>query len=283
MRGAKGKLICIWSPMGHGEGCTTLACGIGFSVQHHSGKRVLIVNRSSSASPMEKYVEKDIEIKYSMDNLNIFNRELKTEHILTYATQINKELYMIAGSRLKRNITGGNNEFDKIFIEKCLTGFDLIIADIDTGVRDENKLYLDMADIVLSVFTPNEIVIDELHDNPGIRDALGYFTNAKSVSIINKLYDGWETSRVIGRYKSRYSLSDTFGLNYDGDILNACCTDRNFYSFLMKELKRDKNIFVRQLDEICRFLIGRLCLGSNSAHRMSNENVFKKFLKIGIL
>ena len=242
MRSAKGKLICIWPPVGHGEGCTTLACGIGFSVHHHTDKRVLIVDRSNSASPMEKFVEKDIEIKYSMDNLNIFNNELKTEHILTFATQINKELYMIAGSKLKRNITGGNNEFDKIFIDKCLNWFDLVIADLDAGVRDENKLYLDMADIILTVFTPNEIVIDELHDNPGILDALDYFTNAKSVSIINKLYDGWDTGRVMGRYKSRYSLSDIFGLNYDGDVLNACCTDRNFYSFLMKELKRDKNI-----------------------------------------
>lgn len=282
MRGAKGKLICIWSPMLHGEGCSTLACGIGFGVQHCSGKKVLIVNKSNSASHMERYVEKDIEIKYSIDNLKIFNRELKTEHILTYATQIKKDLYMIAGSRLNWDITKENNEFDKIFIEKCLAGFDLVIADLDTGVRDENRFYLDLADIISAVFTPNEIVIDELYDNPGVRDTLGYFKDGRSVSIINKLYDGWETDRVIGRYKSRYSLSDTFGLNYDGDVLNACCTDRNFYSFLMKELKKDKNIFIRQLSELCSFLIGRLYMENNAAERIKHGNVFKRFLRSSI-
>ncbi|HOS70342.1 MAG TPA: hypothetical protein PL076_09570 [Bacillota bacterium] len=282
MRGTKGKLICTWSPMLHGEGCSTLACGIGIGLQHFSGKKVLIVNKSNSTSHMERYVEKDIEIKYSMDNLKIFNKGIKTEHILTYATHIKKDLYMIAGSRLNRYITGENNEFDKIFLEKCLAGFDIVITDLDTGVRDDNRLYLDQADIILAVVTPNEIIIDELYDDHGVREALGYFTGEKAVAIINKLCDGWDTVGVIGRYKCRYSLSDTFGLNYDGDVLNACCTDRNFYSFLMKETKREKNVFVKQLSEICRFLIGRLCIENNAADKIRRRNIFKKFLRSSI-
>jgi len=282
MRGAKGKLICTWSPMLHGEGCSTLACGIGIGLQYLSGKKVLIVNKSNSASHMERYVEKDIEIKYSMDNLKIFNKEIKTEHIFTYATRINKDLYMIAGSRLNRDIIGENSEFDKIFLEKCLAGFDLVITDLDTGVRDDNRPYLDQADKILAVVTPNEIIIDKLYDEYRVRDALGYFTDDKAVVIINKLCEGWDTAGVIGRYKNRYSLSDIFGLNYDGDALNACCTDKNFYSFLMKEAKREKNIFIKQLSEICRFLIEGLCMGNNAADRIKHGNIFKKFLKSSI-
>jgi len=282
MHGAKGKLICIWSPVLHGEGCSTLTCGTGFGMQYYSGRKVLIVNKSNSASHMERYVEKDIEIKYSMDNLKIFNGGLKTEHILTYGTQINKDLYMIAGSKLNRDITRENSEFDRIFIDKCLDGFDLVIADLDTGVREENRLYLDRADMILSVFTPNEIVIDELYEYPAAREALGYFTDEKSVCIINKLCDGWETARVVCRYKDRYSLHNAYGLNYDGDVINACCTDKNFYSFLMKEMKRGKNVFVKQLNEICGYITGRLSMENNAADKIRYGSIFKRFLRISV-
>lgn len=282
MRDVKGKLICIWSPMMYGEGCSTLACGIGIGLHYFSGNKVLIVNTGNSANHMERYVEKDIEIKYSMDNLKIFNNEIRTEHILTYATQINQDLYMIAGSRLSRDVTKENNEFDKVFLQKCLAGFDLVIADLDIGVRNENRLYLDQADIILAVITPNEIVIDELYDNHGTQDILRYFRDEKTVNIINKLWDGWETVSVTGRYKSRYSLYNIFGLNYDGDIINACCTDKNFYSFLMKEIKGEKNIFVKQLNEICGFLIERLYMERSDVDRKKYGNILKRFLRSSV-
>lgn len=282
MRGTKGKLICTWSPVLHGEGCSTLACSIGFGMQYYSGKRVLIVNKSNSTSHMEKYVEKDIEIKYSMDNLKIFNTGLRTEHILTYATQMNTGLYMIAGSRLNKDITKENIDFDRLFIDRCLEGFDLVISDMDTGVREENKLYLDRADNIIAVFAPNEIVIDEMCQHSGMQEAYKYFKNEKTVSVINKLYEGWETSKVLGRYKNKYSLSNIFGLNYDGDVLNACCTDKDFYSFLMKEIKREKNIYVSQLTDICDFLINELYLENSAAESNRYRSIFRRLVKSSI-
>jgi MinD-like ATPase involved in chromosome partitioning or flagellar assembly len=279
MRGSKGRLICIWSPVLHGEGCSTLACALGFGMHYLSGKKVLIVNKSNSTSHMEKYVGKDIEIKYSMDNLKIFNAGIRTEHILTYATQVNTGLYMIAGSRFKREITRENNDFDRLFIDRCLEGFDMVITDMDTGVREENKLYLDRADNIIAVFTPNEIIMDELYQHQGLREVLDYFTDEKTVSVINKLYEGWETSKVIGKYISKYSLSKTFGLNYDGDVLNSCCTDNDFYSFLMKEIKREKNEYVKQLADICDFLIDALYMEKNTANSIKNRGIFKRLLR----
>ncbi|HYF75009.1 MAG TPA: hypothetical protein VD757_00365, partial [Candidatus Nitrosocosmicus sp.] len=132
MRGIKGKLICTWSPVLHGEGASTLACSVGFGMQFYSGKKVLIVNKSNSSSHMEKYVDKDIEIKYSMDNLRIFSTGIQTDHVLTYATQVNKELYMIAGSRFNKAITGEPGDFDRLFLDRCLEEFDIVVADIDT-------------------------------------------------------------------------------------------------------------------------------------------------------
>lgn len=279
MRGSKGKLICIWSPVLHGEGCSTLACALGFGIQNLSGKKVLIVNNSNSTSHMEKYVEKDIEIKYSMDNLKIFNTGIRTEHILTYATQVNTSLYMIAGSRFNKEITRENKDFDRLFIDKCLEGFDIVIADMDTGVREGNRLYLDQADNIIAVFTPNEIIMDELHQYTGMSEILDYFTNEKTISIINKLYDGWETKRVTGKFESKYSLNKSFGLNYDGEVLYSCCTDNDFYSFLMREIKREKNGYVKQLVDICDFLIDALYMERNAMNIIRNGSVFKRFLR----
>lgn len=278
MRGVKGKLFCIWSPVMHGEGCSTLACSIGFGLQYYSGKRVLIVNKSNSFSHMEKYVEKDIEIKYSMDNLKVFNTGIKTEHILTYATQMNKDLYMIGGSRLNKEITKENYDFDKLFLDKCLEGFDIVVADVDTGVRKENKLYLEQADKIIAVFSPNEIIIDELYQHQKLKGILKYFKGEKTVGIINKLYDGWETSRVVNRYKSKFSLSDVFGIDYDGDVLNACCTHKDFYSFIIREIKRNKNIYVKQLSEVCSFLLREVDIQENAAEGIKNVGLFKRLI-----
>jgi hypothetical protein len=150
---------------------------------------------------------------------------------------------------------------------------------MDTGVREENKLYLDRADNIIAVFTPNEIIMDELYQYQGLREVLDYFTDEKTVSVINKLYEGWETSKVIGKYISKYSLSKTFGLNYDGDVLNSCCTDNDFYSFLMKEIKREKNEYVKQLVDICDFLIDALYMEKNTANSIKNRGIFKRLLR----
>ncbi|HYE12173.1 MAG TPA: hypothetical protein VEF53_18545 [Patescibacteria group bacterium] len=282
MRGSKGKLICIWSPVLHGEGCSTLACSLGFGMQYFSGKKVLVVNKSNSTSQMEKYVEKDIQIKYSMDNLKIFNLGIRTEHILTYATQVNTGLYMIAGSRFNKEITRENNDFDRLFIGRCLEGFDIVICDMDTGVREENKLYLDSADNIIAVFTPNEIIIDELYQHPGMKEILHYFANEKTISIINKLYDGWDISKMVGKFKNKYSLPKIFGLNYDGDVLNSCCSDKNFYSFLMKEIKRGKNEYMKQIADICDLLADTLYLGKDYISKTNNGGIFKRLLRSSI-
>jgi CO dehydrogenase nickel-insertion accessory protein CooC1 len=228
---------------------------------------------------MEKYVEKDIEIKYSMDNLKVFNTGIKTEHILTYATQMNKSLYMIGGARLDKEITRENHEFDKIFLDRCLDGFDIVIADMDTGVRKENKPYLDQADKIIAVFSPNKIVIDELYQNQRMKEILEYVKDEKTVSIINKLYDGWETGRVIGRYKIMLSLSDVFGMDYDGDVLSACCTHKDFYSFFMKEIKRDKNGYIRQLSDVCSFLLRELNIEDSAEDCVKHSGIFKRLIR----
>lgn len=282
MRGEKGKLVCVWSPILQGEGCSTLACSIGIGLHHQSDKKVLIVNKSDSICSMERFVEKDIEIKYSMDNLKIFNSGIRADHILAYATQINTDLYMIAGARFDKRITGESKEFERLFIERCLEGFELVIVDVGKGTSVENKLYLDIADNIISVITPNEIAVDQLFKDSSMQTELDYFTNKKTVNIINKLYNDWEIGSVVSRYKRKYSLCKTFGLNYNGDLLNACCTDRKFYSFFMKKLKGIKSDYMQQLNEICSFIANELSIEKKVNESVKQGSLPKMFRKISI-
>ncbi len=282
MRGEKGKLVCVWSPVLHGEGCSTLACSIGLGAHHISGRRVLIVNKSNSISGMESFLEKDMQIKYSMDHLKIFGTGIRADHILTYATQVNTELYMLAGARLDKEITGENEEFERLFISSCMEAFDLTIVDMDTGLREKNNLYLDSADKIVSVITPNEIVLDKLFRAAALKPALNYFTGSRTLHVINKLHSSWETKSVLSRYNSRYSLFHTFGLDYDGELLNACCTDRAFYSFLMKKLNGRKKGYIKQLNDICSFIAGELSMGEKSAESSSYGAPHKRFRRISL-
>jgi hypothetical protein len=131
---------------------------------------------------------------------------------------------------------------------------------LDTGAREENRLFLEHADRIVAVVTPNEIILDELHKNPSMKGIYDYFSNSKAIHVVNKLYEGWDAGRVTARYRSRYSMDTVFALNYDGDVLNSCCTDRRFYSFLIKELKREKNEYAKQIAHICSFLTEELCM-----------------------
>jgi hypothetical protein len=65
------------------------------------------------------------------------------------------------------------------------------------------------------------------------------------VVIINKVCEAGILASVIGRYKSRYFLSDVFGLNYDGDAYMPAVPIRISTHFFMKVTKREKNTFTK--------------------------------------
>lgn len=282
MRETVGKLVCIWSPVLHGEGCSTVTDAVGFALHHYTGKKILILNKSSSLSLMETYIAKDIEIKYSLDNLKIFRGNIKSDHINTYATQISEGLYMVAGSRINREITGENKGFEELFIKRCLEGFELVVADINTGIREDNVLYLNRADLVLTVTSPNEIILDEIFLYPQRNEIAEYLQDEGTVLIFNRLYEGWDTARVVARMKKKYGIRNAFGLNFDGDVFNACCMNLNFYSFMSRELERGKSPYAHQISDICEYIVQRLYPEEQREEIERGHRRFGRLLKSGM-
>lgn len=282
MRGEKGKVICVWSPLLHGEGCTTIACSLGFGLHLRSRERILIVNKSDSIAGMEKFVEKDITIKYSMDNLKIFNEGINSEHILAYATRINSDLHMLAGSRLDRKITGIGIEFDKLFLEGCTEGYDLTIVDLGTGIEKENSMYLEYADVVIAVVTPNEIVLDQLFSDYMQQTVLGYFTANKAVAVVNKLCSEWNVNSILDRYQEIFSMDRVYGINYDGELLNSCCIDRRMYSFFMNKFDSRRGECMQQLNQLCIAVSDKLGIIRSDEETVIPGGIFSRFRRISL-
>lgn len=278
MRGGKGKLICIWSPVLHGEGCSTLADAVGFGIQLLTDRKVLIMNHSGCLSYMERFIENDIKIRYTLDSLKIFTESLQIEHIHTYATRINSNLFMIAGSRIDKKITKEGNGFDSMLIDRCLEGFDVVIVDLSTGIREDNRQYLERADHVIAVVSPNEIMLEELFSSQQYEEARMYLLNrSKTTVILNKLHEGWALHGQIARFKRHFGFEQIMGVCYDGDILKACCHDRNFYSYLCGGIKHSENIFIQQVTDVCEYLIERLNI--EAVLKQEKNSFISKLLK----
>lgn len=282
MREAAGKLICIWSPVLHGEGCSTITDAIGFTLYHRTGKRILIVNKSNSLCNTEEFMAREIEIKYNFDNLKIFNNSIKSDHINTYATRISDNLYMVAGSRISRDITKEDKCFEELFARLCLENFDMVVTDLGISIREDSSPYLDRADVIVAVTSPNCIILDKILEHPEMEKVVRYLRDERTINVFNKLYDGWDTVKVAAGLKKKYNFRNAYGLEYDGDVLTACCTDMNFYSFMIRELNRDNSAFAGQISDVCSFMLDKLYPEENRKTMIKEPRLFSRLLKSSV-
>lgn len=282
MRGERGRLICVWSPMLHGEGCSTIACTLGLGLNYISAGRVLMLDRSGSVYGMNCFLDKDIEVRYSIDNLKMLGTSIKADHIRTYGTQVNTELYMLAGSRLEKGQEMQKDEFDRHFLDSCLEGFDLVIVDIGTGLSEIKNMYLESADCIVSVSAPNEYMMDQLFGKAVPKSVREYFTGEKTIHALNKLHSSWEVNSVINRYLSKYGMKNLFGFEYDGDMLNACCSDRKLYSFFTIRYGNRNYDYMRQLEGICSFVANELSLVGKHTETSAAGGIFRYLRRISL-
>ncbi len=280
MRRNKGVLVCIWSPLLHGEGCSTVAAAVGFGLQRLTAGKVIMINRSDHLSYMERFIERDMEVKYTLDSLKVFNESLQVEHIRTYATRINPDLFMIAGSRLDDALTKTGRGFDAVLLDRCLEGFDIVLVDLTSGVKTENKQYLERADQIIAVVTPNAIMLEELFSNIKYQEANRYLLDQnKTTVVLNKLYPDKDWSGQAAGLKRRFSFEHVFGISYDSEVMTACCQDRNFYSYFSGSIACQEYAFASEISEICGFMAKRLKIPEAQAVRYEKRSLFNRFLK----
>lgn len=260
MRENNSRLITIWVPGNHGAGGSTIANAVGIALQHFTDKRTLIVNYGSPKSFMERYLENDIDIRFSMDYLKSFGDSITAEHIKTYATPINEKLYIIPNSKISRDISRVGAQFNQRFLNEALKVFDFIIIDIETGINQEKQMFLEKADIIVAVLTGNEIMLDELYGNNGDASIKSFLNDDKTLCLFNLINSQEAIEKELKHLNKKYGLKSSFGVAYDAQAYKACCVDRKFYSFLKRQLAMKKNdvALAEQIKELCSIISERL-------------------------
>jgi cellulose biosynthesis protein BcsQ len=253
-----GRLITVWVPGNHGAGGSTVADGIGIGMQYLIGMKTLIVNFSGKWSYMERFLENDISIKYSMDYLKSFGQAIDFNHINTFSTQINNKLSIIPGTKLQSCGDEDDRKFEKCLLQRCLEGYDFVIADITTGIRDDNKALLDMSDIIIAVMTPNEIMLDDIVNELGKTQILKYLRDSKTIPVFNMMGYKNNIERELRRLSVKYDFEACFGINTDDSVFEACCKDKKMYTYMMNGLEKGTEAFPKQIEELCVLIAEKL-------------------------
>lgn len=260
MRDNKSRLITVWVPGNHGAGGSTIANAVGIALQHFTDKKTLIVNYGGPQSYMERYLEKDVDMRFSMDYLKSFDDSINAEHIKTYATPINEMLYIIPNSKISRDISKVGEDFNQRFLDEAKKVFDFVIVDIESGINKEKQMFLDKADIIIAVMTSNEIMLDDLHGSNSDNTIRSFLGDMKTLSVFNLLDPGENVEKELKYLNKKYRLKGSFGITYDNKAYKACCGDKKFYSFMKKHLsmKRSDTTLPDQIKELCGIITERL-------------------------
>lgn len=258
MREGKGKLIVVWVPGNHGAGGSTMSNGIGIVLQHLTGKCTLIANMGSSRNLMEQYMQRDMDIRFTMDYLRSFKTSLNAEHIKAYAAVVNEKLWVLPGFRLEGEAAEDKVEFSRSFIPSALEAYEIIIVDIEAGLNSHSSYLLDRADVILAVMNDNDIAFEQLIS---CKEPLkSYVYSEKTIVLYNAIHDKHNEVKLMKRFNKKYKIDSSFGIFYDGKAYAAACHEGQFYSFLKKELvkKRTDSTFTEQIIELGHAIRDRL-------------------------
>jgi|GEM_PF-773350 len=264
MRGAKGRLISIWMPGIHGAGGSTITLMVAIAMQHLTSKKVLILNMGCKGNYLEQYIKNDMDVRFSMDYLKSFGLGISAEHIKTYSSKVNDNLFILPNSNISNEINKVERCYYEQFIEKSLEAFDFVIVDLGTGLSREKELFLDKSDVMLAVLSGNVMMLKDIMDTDPIIRA--YMQHDKVMPIVNGLHEGENDMMRLGRFNKYLGLRTSFGISYDLHIKEAACFEGRFYSFLKRELnkKRINYGIAGQAIELCKIITERLLIEIDS-------------------
>lgn len=230
----QGKLITVWNPLSTKDGSTTIACGLGISIHMKSEQKVLIVNADNKYVRLENYIDRDIPLKYSLDNLKGLKTNVQARDISVFSTQISEGLHLLSGTALGEPLS---YDFITKFIEQSRLSFDYIVVDIGTGSYEGTQQFLDDADITVSVLTASDILLGQLK-LPTSKELLNRLEDKKNLVVLNKAF----TENIQDEIKlvERFGLYPEAVFPMSTEIYKKCHIDRQFYSYIYGNLNKQK-------------------------------------------
>ncbi|HBY19500.1 MAG: hypothetical protein A2Y24_03615 [Clostridiales bacterium GWE2_32_10] len=230
----QGRIIVVYGSCLHGAGASTVAFSLGVVIQQVTSKKVLVVNLDNEMSCLERFIEGDIEIKHSLDNIKIYEENLKPEVIENHSDIINENLYLISKSKKGKT----SNEFVDKLIQSGKRKFDFIV--IDAGNSPNEKL-LQGADIKMHISEYNKLILS---------DVVNKVKNDDTIIVFNKFPLEYSSEMTIANVVKKYNITnEIFIINYDVDMFTDACERRSLYSFIIKNIG-SKNLFINNMLEI---------------------------------
>ncbi|HAN10650.1 MAG TPA: hypothetical protein DCP90_08585 [Clostridiales bacterium] len=250
------KVISVYGGYLHGTGVSTMALSLSIFIQQITDKKVLLINLDNERSLLEKFIERDVDIKHSIDDIKVYEESLKLEVIENHLDIINDNLSLISKSKTGKT----SPEFVDKLIEIAKKKFNFII--IDAGNNPSEKL-LENGDISIHISEYNELILENTVKN---------IKNDDTLIIFNKFSIEYSSNLTITSFKKKYSITnEIFTVNYDQDIFTEACEKRKLYSFLIKKLN-SKNTCINNVLNIALYVA-----------EYSKVKVQKKYEKRGLV
>lgn len=152
------KVIAVCA-LRSGLGKTTVASILGMTLSEH-GKKVLMIDNNTENTDLDLYLR--AEAKYCVDDIKpyLHANTLNSQILKSLTTEVNKELFIIAGTKLGTTESIIQGEDINIIKEASKYLFDYIIIDTSENINNEiNKGIISRSDYFAYVMIPNETLI----------------------------------------------------------------------------------------------------------------------------
>lgn len=235
-----GKLIIIWNPIQSNMGATTVSIGLASALAWFTLKDTLLTSISGDES-LELYIKEDVKIKYTLDNLKIFQDGITSKDIKLHSTELCNKLDVIGGYKLDKGLIDSSQDFHIKFIEEALKEYEYLVLDISNTFSEE---ILERADLVFAMVPFDPRILERLYEG----HLSSWMLCDKVTSVFNKLPLGLEVElkSILNRYdvKNYAYLPVNKYIHYHSTISN------NLYEFIRENLNKTKQIYVQELMQL---------------------------------
>lgn len=265
-----GKLIVIWNPITNRTGCTTVSISVATALSWwaNSNKKTLLINCSNTGR-MEDYM--NIDVKYTLDYLNVLKDDITPENVGMIATPINDKLDIIGGMSIDENIRNSSNELILDYIDKSLKRYDCVILDMSNHF--DTKI-LEKADILIPVIYLDKFSVNRFASN---NHQSQYINNSlKTITVISNIHE---------RLKNEITLLNNLVNNphiliSDVNIYYRTSIEPSLYAYLVENLNSKNDPYIESLLDLT-FEILKIMDNALDMNQYEDQGSrFKKLFKI---
>lgn len=244
-----GMVVAVWSNSYRRQGSSTFALSLATILECMTYKKVLLIDMDSKESIMDKFIERDIEIKEGLDEIKVYKDMLDINMIKNHLTKINDNMYIVKKNETDCEV---NKEFCEKFIEICKKNFDLVVIKINNKIVSNCRELVNNVDELIYVTEANPILIEDVLNQE-------YFLKIKDkkdiITIINKVYK----EQIIHKKILKDIIEDknkVYFIPYDTNLYIEANYERKMYSYIVRSYN-EKTEYIKCIKKVCEYILNK--------------------------